>query len=276
MASASLRQAINGVFALYKPRGWTSREATNAVQNFVSRELSKSHTRLQRKDRVKTGHGGTLDPMAEGVLIIGLGTGCKKLHGFLGCTKVCLALTAGTILEEDDDLHMILFLPKEYHVRATFGAATDTYDEEGEITHTAPTASLSREAIEAILPKYRGEILQKPPLYSALHVQGKRLYEYARENRPLPVEIKPRPVHIHRLELLEFNPPHAVFKVECGGGTYMRSLVHDMGLDLQCYAYMSGLLRTRQGDMTLENALPLVDQEGKKCLQMSSILKAMQ
>lgn len=112
--------------------------------------------------------------------------------------------------------------------------------------------------------------------YSALHVQGKRLYEYARENRPLPVEIKPRPVHIHRLELLEFNPPHAVFKVECGGGTYMRSLVHDMGLDLQCYAYMSGLLRTRQGDMTLENALPLVDQEGKKCLQMSSILKAMQ
>lgn len=112
--------------------------------------------------------------------------------------------------------------------------------------------------------------------YSALHIQGKRLYEYARENIPLPVEIKPRTVHIHQLELLEYNPPHAMFKVECGGGTYMRSLVHDIGLDLQCYAYMSGLLRTRQGGLTLQNALPLVDQDGNNCLQMSSILKALE
>ncbi|KAI8384727.1 tRNA pseudouridine synthase B [Radiomyces spectabilis] len=177
--------------------------------------------------------------MAEGVLVLGVGTGCKELSQFLHCTK-------------------------EYVVTAKFGHATNTYDAEGHITHSGPIDHLTEEAVYKALSQFRGRITQLPPIYSALRIEGKRLYEYAREGKALPKPIQPRPVTIHQLDLVKYNADHCILRVECSSGTYMRSLVHDLGQALGTYAHMTALLRTRQGSMTLQDALtiePYVDYE---------------
>lgn len=125
------------------------------------------------------GHGGTLDPLATGVLILGVGSGTKSLASFLECTK-------------------------SYECVVLFGAATDTYDTEGKVVARKPYDHVTRANIEEALDKFRGKIMQKPPIFSALRIQGKRLYEYAREGKELPVEIKERPVEVEKLELVDF------------------------------------------------------------------------
>ncbi|KAI9497465.1 putative tRNA pseudouridine synthase 1-like protein [Zychaea mexicana] len=231
----SLRHALNGVFSVYKPTGYTSRDAVNMVQDSLSEQLRLRMDftkKLKNRDKIKIGHGGTLDPLAEGVLILGVGDGCKKLHDFLHCTK-------------------------EYLVLAKFGQATDSYDSEGTITHSGSTSHISRQSLLSILPQFKGEITQVPPIYSAISIQGKRAYDYARQGIALPRPIEPRQVQILALDLVEFHHPYAVYRVECGGGTYMRSLVHDIGLALGSYSHMTGLKRTRQGTMTIQDALEL-------------------
>lgn len=126
------------------------------------------------------GHGGTLDPMATGVLILGVGSGTKQLNHF---TTQCT---------------------KSYEAVVLFGAATDTYDTEGKIVGRKPYEHITREMVEEKLQKFRGKGSQKPPIFSALRMQGKRLYEYAREGKELPEEIKERPVEVHELEMLEW------------------------------------------------------------------------
>ncbi|KAG2227671.1 hypothetical protein INT45_004713, partial [Circinella minor] len=239
----SLRHALNGVFSVYKPTGWTSREAVNKVQDSLSRQLQarlEMTKKLTQRDKIKIGHGGTLDPLAEGVLILGVGDGCKKLHDYLQCTK-------------------------EYIVLAKFGQATDSYDSQGTITHSGSTDNINQQSILSILPQFKGEITQIPPIYSAISIQGKRAYDYARQGIELPKPIEPRKVQILALELMEFhdNNQQALFRVECGGGTYMRSLVHDIGHALGSYAHMTGLKRTRQNTMTIENSLDItsIDKE---------------
>ena len=136
----------------------------------------------RRKDKrlnVKIGHGGTLDPLATGVLIIGIGKGTKTLQSFLGCTK-------------------------SYHATLLFGAATDTFDMEGKILNKAPYSHITKEMVEKALEGFRGDIMQKPPIFSALRIQGKRLYEYAREGKELPVEIQERPVTVEEVEITEW------------------------------------------------------------------------
>ncbi len=128
---------------------------------------------------MKIGHGGTLDPLATGVLIAGIGKGTKHLQSFLECTK-------------------------SYEAVVLFGAATDTYDRSGKVLVKAPYAHITRELVEEKLGKFRGKIMQRPPLFSALRVQGKRLYEYAREGKEVPVEIQERPVEVLELELVEW------------------------------------------------------------------------
>lgn len=134
-----------------------------------------------RKQQVKIGHGGTLDPMATGVLVVGLGMGTKELHNFLGCTKT-------------------------YEATILFGAATDTYDTLGKVLSKAPYAHVTRQEVEKALEIFRGKIMQKPPLYSALHVQGKRLYEYAREGKEVPVDIAERPVEVKDIQVIDWFP----------------------------------------------------------------------
>ncbi|KAI5357132.1 putative pseudouridine synthase II, pseudouridine synthase, catalytic domain superfamily [Septoria linicola] len=196
---------LEGVLAINKPPAISSAQVIRDVQNhfnpsklfrpWLDRERSKleseSHNQKQkrrikaRKLRdVKMGHGGTLDPMATGVLILGIGSGTKDLQYF---TTECT---------------------KSYEAVVLFGAATDTYDTEGKIVGRKPFDHITREQVEQTLEKFRGKGMQKPPIFSALRVQGKRLYEYAREGKPLPegFEIQERPVDVTQLELTEWYP----------------------------------------------------------------------
>lgn len=128
---------------------------------------------------MKLGHGGTLDPLATGVLIVGVGSGTKSLNQFLACTKT-------------------------YETVVLFGAATDSYDAVGKIVAKAPTKQITQNKVEEALARFRGKIMQKPPIFSALKVKGKPMYEYARNGEEIPIEIEDRPVEVHQLELLEW------------------------------------------------------------------------
>lgn len=148
------------------------------------RRESSFQRRRRRMQQVelKIGHGGTLDPLATGVLVTGIGRGTKQLHGFLECTKT-------------------------YEAVVLFGAETDTYDRLGKIVRRGPYAHVTREAVERALEQFRGPIMQYPPIFSALKVQGKKLYEYAREGKEPPIEIQARPVQVLNMEILEWYEP---------------------------------------------------------------------
>ena len=198
MMSQATSKIVEGVFACNKPPTLSSAELVRRLQNHLnpsslfapwlqeerrrrSHEIDR-HSRKKRKDKrlsVKIGHGGTLDPLATGVMIVGVGKGTKHLQGFLGCTKT-------------------------YEATVLFGAATDTYDVLGKILKRGPYQKITKEKVEAALGQYRGKIMQRPPLYSALHIDGKRLYEYAREGKELPREIEKRPVEVQELEIVEW------------------------------------------------------------------------
>ncbi|TVY34138.1 FAD-dependent monooxygenase [Lachnellula occidentalis] len=157
---------------------WISVEKAN-------RDREKHNQRKRRREKniqVKIGHGGTLDPLATGVLIAGIGKGTKALQDFLLCTK-------------------------QYETVVLFGASTDTYDRVGKVLRTAPYEHVTREVVEAALGQYRGKFMQLPPLFSALKMNGKPLYEYAREGKPIPREIERRPVEVLELELVEWMEP---------------------------------------------------------------------
>ena len=160
---------------LFKP--WLDRE-----RGRLKGEPSVKKRRLQNL-HVKIGHGGTLDPLATGILVTGVGIGTKYLNDFLGCTKT-------------------------YETVVLFGAETDTYDSLGTVVRRASYEHITREAVEkAIAQSFRGKLMQRPPIFSALRYQGKRLYEYAREGNMPPVEIQARPVEVTNMEILEWYPP---------------------------------------------------------------------
>jgi len=179
--------------------------------------------------KVKIGHGGTLDPLASGVLPIALGE-ATKLAGYL------------------------LNGPKAYRFTLTFGAATSTDDAEGAVVATSPVRP-SAEAIRAILPRFTGPIRQRPPAYSALKVDGERAYALARAGKP--PELAEREVTIFALDLLGSDPESATFDVRCSKGTYVRSLARDFAEALGTVGHVSQLRRTGAGPFTLEQALPL-------------------
>ncbi|KAJ5945785.1 hypothetical protein N7454_002624 [Penicillium verhagenii] len=191
---------LEGCFAIHKPEGVTSADVLRKCQEHFNpsktfapwlqnerdrREREnkfQQNRRRQKKIEVKIGHGGTLDPLATGILIAGVGKGTKSLSSFLGCTK-------------------------SYETIVLFGAETDTYDRMGRIVRRAPYEHVTREKVEEALKQFRGPIMQKPPIFSALRINGKRLYEYAREGKLPPVEIKSRPVEAVELEIVEWYEP---------------------------------------------------------------------
>lgn len=158
--------------------------------------------------QVKIGHGGTLDPMATGVLILGVGSGTKSLQNFLGCTK-------------------------SYETVLLFGKASDSYDSVGKVVASKPYEHVTREKVEAALSKFRGDIMQKPPIFSALRVQGKRLYEYAREGKEVPKEIEERPVKVEEMEITEWmeGGTHEYHWPEAEAGQEEKAFANDL-LDL--------------------------------------------
>ncbi|KAJ5050485.1 uncharacterized protein L3040_002366 [Drepanopeziza brunnea f. sp. 'multigermtubi'] len=191
------KKIMEGVFAVQKPTGISSAQALRDLQRqfdpsklfapwlegereIRSREAANQRNRRKKKHiQVKIGHGGTLDPLATGVLIAGVGKGTKSLQDFLSCTKV-------------------------YETIVLFGTSTDTYDRVGKVLKRAPYAHVTKELVEEALEQFRGKFMQLPPLFSALKMNGKPLYEYAREGKEIPREIERRPVEVLSLEMLEW------------------------------------------------------------------------
>lgn len=184
--------------------------------------------------RVKTGHAGTLDPLATGVLILCTGRATKRIDELQAHTK-------------------------EYTATLQLGATTASYDMEHPVDATYPTAHITRELIEATLPKFVGEIQQVPPAYSACKVNGDRAYKLMRKGRD--VELKPKTLRIDEIELLWFYPEkmQMSIRVVCGKGTYIRALARDIGEALNSGAYLTALCRTRVGDIRIEDCIKLDD-----------------
>lgn len=192
-----------------------------------------SNVALQKAKRLlgadKAGHGGTLDPMASGVLPLMFGEACKL---------------AGAALTHD----------KAYEAEVRFGISTTTDDVEGEVLAESVLLP-TREQLLAALPSFVGLISQVPPVYSALKVGGKAMYRHAREGKP--IEAQPRQVRVDAIELLDFDGERARLHIDCGSGTYIRSIARDLGAALGCGAHLSGLRRTRVGQYRVQDAVPL-------------------
>jgi tRNA pseudouridine55 synthase len=211
---------MNGYLPIWKPAGPTSFDVVR---------------RIRRASRVKrVGHGGTLDPAAEGVLPVLLGQGARMSEYLEECAKA-------------------------YRARVLLGVRTDTLDMEGQVLERRDPSAVAREQVEALLPAFTGVILQTPPMYSALKREGQRLYELARQG--IEVERAARKVTVYDIRLVEWAPPGLTLDVVCGRGTYIRSLAADLGDRLGCGAALERLARTRVGPFRAEDAVPLEEAE---------------
>uniref|UniRef100_A0A8C6TQ94 Pseudouridylate synthase TRUB1 n=1 Tax=Neogobius melanostomus TaxID=47308 RepID=A0A8C6TQ94_9GOBI len=229
--SLSKLQALNGVFAVYKRQGPTSADVLNTLKEALLREagITNSNPRKRKRQCMKMGHGGTLDSAASGVLVVGVGNGTKMLS----------AMLAGS---------------KKYTAVGELGKATDTLDATGTMTLEKGFEHITRSDIEEKLKSFVGDIMQVPPLYSALKKDGQRLSVLLKQGHK--VEAKPaRPVTVYGITLQDFSPPLFTLDVDCGGGFYVRSLVDDLGKALSSCAHVKSLMRTKQGPFTLEDTL---------------------
>ncbi len=208
------------VLLINKPLQWTSFDAVKRI---------RSLTQI-----LKIGHAGTLDPLATGLLIVCTGKFTKKINEYMG-------------------------MEKEYTGSFTLGATTPTYDLEKEPENLTDIAHLTEEKIIATTQIFTGNILQVPPIHSAIKKQGERVYHAARRGEEVILE--PRPVTIHSFEITKIDLPKVYFKVVCSTGTYIRSLAHDFGKALGVGAYLSGLCRTRIGEFKIEDASSLEEME---------------
>ncbi len=208
------------IFGVDKPLGWTSFDAVKRLRGAICRRTGKK--------KFKVGHAGTLDPLATGVLIICTGKATKQIE----------SLQAGE---------------KEYVAHVKFGATTPSFDLETEIDHTFPYEHITPAEIEKALTAFTGRIMQIPPAYSAVKVDGKRAYKSARKGKE--VELKPKELHISTLELLEWDGQTAVIRVVCSKGTYIRALARDLGEALGSGAHLTALQRTRVGRFALGDCL---------------------
>lgn len=207
---------INGILNIYKEKGYTSHDVVAKLRGMTKQK--------------KIGHTGTLDPDARGVLPVCLGK----------ATKVCDMLTDKN---------------KTYEAVLLLGKSTDTQDITGVVLKEQETAHLKEEEVTACILGFQGEYKQIPPMYSALKVNGKKLYELARQG--IEVERKARTVVIHQIEILEMELPRIRIRVSCSKGTYIRTLCHDIGEKLNTGGCMESLLRTKVGTFTLENSKTL-------------------
>jgi tRNA pseudouridine55 synthase len=180
------------------------------------------------KPKSKVGHTGTLDPLCTGVLVLVFGK----------CTKLAQFFVAQN---------------KSYRATIKLGETTDSYDSQGKVTQTRSTEKITENEIQKSLDHFRGSILQKPPMFSALNSNGKRLYELAREGKT--VDIAPRKIFINKLEIEGFNLPEFTLRVECSKGTYVRSLAHDIGEVLGCGGHITALERLSVGNFRIEDSI---------------------
>ncbi len=211
------------IFAIDKPYRMSSFGALAHVRYLISKKVGVK--------RVKTGHAGTLDPLATGVLVICTGKCTKQIEQLQGHTK-------------------------EYTATLQLGATTASFDREHTVDMTFPTRHITRDRVEQVLRQFEGDIMQVPPAYSACMVDGHRAYKMAR--RGDDVQLAAKPVHIDEIELLDFSPEtmQMSIRVVCGKGTYIRSLARDIGQALSSGAFLTSLRRTRVGDIRVEDCVP--------------------
>ncbi|KAJ3809139.1 pseudouridine synthase [Lentinula lateritia] len=294
---------VSCLLGMIKPSGPTSMSLLNDLQPLLSKSRlfeqppldapKRKKKRSKKVGDVKVGQGGTLDPLADGILVLGVGKGTKKLTEFLDCTK-------------------------EYSTTCLLGCETDSYDSEGGRVRLAPWKHVTKEQVVEALNQFRGEIKQTPPIFSALKMDGKPLYEYARNGIPLPRPIEPRTVTVHSLELVEWKgsdhsfswpekalnegqkkameaairgvdktatieddpestvqdevkPTAFVIKMKVSGGTYVRSLVHDLAHALGSAGHVVTLTRSRQGRFVLNST----EDGDRTCVPWSVFEKAL-
>lgn len=216
------------IIGIDKPLGWTSFDAVKRVRGAIQRRLNVK--------KFKVGHAGTLDPLATGVLIICTGRATRDIE----------RLQAGT---------------KEYIATIQLGATTPSFDLETEIDATYPVEHISEEMVRDVLPRFRGHIMQVPPVYSAVKIDGKRAYKYARKGTE--VELKAKSLVIEELEMLPSQLPELKLRIVCSKGTYIRALTRDIGVALGSGAHLTALCRTRVGAIRLEDCLS-VDEAVRK------------
>ncbi|CAI8418108.1 MAG: tRNA pseudouridine synthase B [Flavobacterium sp. SCGC AAA160-P02] len=210
------------VLLIDKPLGWTSFQVVNKIRWHIKQQFDLK--------KIKVGHAGTLDPLATGLLIICTGKETKKIATYQGQIK-------------------------EYRGTFTLGASTPSYDLETAINKTYPIDHITKELLIKATQNFMGEIDQKPPLFSAIKKDGKRLYEFARKGELTDIAL--RKITISAFELKKIKMPQVDFKVVCSKGTYIRSLAYDYGLSLNSGAYLSALRRTKIGDFSIKNALSI-------------------
>jgi tRNA pseudouridine55 synthase len=206
----------DGILLVDKPSGPTSHDVVAAI---------RSRFRFN-----KVGHGGTLDPQATGLLVILLGKGTKLSNRFAGSDKIY-----------EGTLHL--------------GVSTDSQDAQGNILREADYTNVTREQVETETRKLTGDIMQTPPMVSAVKIGGIPLYKRARKGET--IEREPKLIHVYEFKLLNFIPPQATFFLRCSKGTYVRTLCSDIGDTLGCGAHLEQLRRTRCGDFSLDDAVPL-------------------
>lgn len=222
---------------------WTSNDVVSFLRKMLERDArerganpipaTSKKARRNKKRVIKVGHGGTLDPLATGVLVIGVGKGTKLLQGYLSGSK-------------------------KYTAEGELGFETTTLDMDpkGNITKKAPFDHVSRDDIEKALPSFIGASQQVPPIFSAIRKDGQRLHALARAGATEEdFKIEAREVVVHNIELLDVTLPRFSLDIESGGGTYVRSLIRDIAYKLDSVATMTGLERTKQGQFTLEDSL---------------------
>jgi tRNA pseudouridine55 synthase len=248
----------SGLVAVHKPRDWSSNDVVQKVRNILRCGAGKA---AGRRVKLKVGHGGTLDPMAEGVLVLGVGQGTKLMADFLSGGK-------------------------GYRAQARLGFETDSLDATGSITRVVESSHVTRLLLEEKLPLFRGDIMQVPPMFSALKKDGKRLYELARQG--IEVEREARPVTVYDISIRgevgvvavdamsgegrnanaaanaaagvssksnSDSNLHFHVDMECSGGFYVRTLIEDLARECNAAAHMTALIRTKQGPFLLEDCL---------------------
>lgn len=211
-----------------KPYTWTSFRLVGRIRWIISKSFGIK--------KLKVGHAGALDPLATGVMIICIGKATKKIESFQYQTK-------------------------EYIASLQLGATTPSFDMEHEVDKTYPYEHITRSLIDKTLPQFIGEIMQTPPIFSAVKVDGKRAYRYARNGEE--VKLKPKPLVIEEIEVLKFELPKLELRIVCSKGTYIRALARDIGFALGSGAYLTALKRTKIGNITLDNCLSIEDFEAK-------------
>jgi tRNA pseudouridine55 synthase len=221
---------LEGILLIDKPEGWTSFDVVAKVRGIVkSAAILSPNSQLPTPKRPKVGHSGTLDPAATGLLVIAVGSYTKRIP---------------ELIKKD----------KTYEVTMCLGKTSTTGDKEGEITAVSSTEP-TLEQLQGALAAFTGDIMQTPPAFSAIKVNGQRAYDLARKGKV--VKLEPRPAKIYSNELTSYKYPIVTFTSKVGSGTYIRSLVEDIGKKLGTGAYMCDLRRTQVGQFGIENAVTL-------------------